>query len=61
MDAILSNIMDLNGIWIELAKLPPESLHRQAMERWNSQPCWKLRERTAASQAALKKPRNGCR
>ncbi len=33
--AILSNITDLNGIRIELAELPPESLHRQAMERWN--------------------------
>ena len=32
--AILSNITDLNGIRIELAELPPESLHRQAMERW---------------------------
>lgn len=32
--AILSNIMDLNGTRIELAELPPESLHRQAMERW---------------------------
>ncbi len=34
-EAILSNIMDLNGIRIELAELPPQSLHRQAMERWN--------------------------
>ncbi len=32
--AILSNITDLNGVRIELAELPPESLHRQAMERW---------------------------
>ena len=32
--AILSNITDPNGIRIELAELPPESLHRQAMERW---------------------------
>jgi catechol 2,3-dioxygenase-like lactoylglutathione lyase family enzyme len=32
--AILSNITDLNGARIELAELPPESLHRQAMERW---------------------------
>jgi len=32
--AILSNITDLNGIRIELAELPPESLHRQAMNRW---------------------------
>ena len=33
--AILSNISDLNGIRIELAELPSESLHRQAMERWS--------------------------
>lgn len=32
--AILSNITDLNGVRIELAELPAESLHRQAMERW---------------------------
>jgi catechol 2,3-dioxygenase-like lactoylglutathione lyase family enzyme len=32
--AILSNITDPNGIRIELAELPPESQHRQAMERW---------------------------
>ena len=32
--AILSNVTDLNGLRIELAQLPPESLHRQAMERW---------------------------
>jgi catechol 2,3-dioxygenase-like lactoylglutathione lyase family enzyme len=32
--AILSNVTDLNGIRIELSELPPESLHRQAMERW---------------------------
>lgn len=32
--AVLSNITDPNGIRIELAELPPESLHRQAMERW---------------------------
>ena len=32
--AILANITDPNGIRIELADLPPESLHRQAMERW---------------------------
>jgi catechol 2,3-dioxygenase-like lactoylglutathione lyase family enzyme len=32
--AILSNITDPNGIRIELAELPPDSLHRQAMERW---------------------------
>lgn len=34
-NAILSNIMAPNGIRIELAELPPDSLHRQAMERWN--------------------------
>ena len=33
--AVLANISDLNGIRIELAELPSESLHRQAMERWN--------------------------
>ena len=33
--AILSNITDPNGIRMELAELPPESLHRQAMERWH--------------------------
>lgn len=32
--AILSNITDPNGVRIELAELPAESLHRQAMERW---------------------------
>jgi catechol 2,3-dioxygenase-like lactoylglutathione lyase family enzyme len=32
--AILSNITDLNGVRIELAELPPESAHRQAMDRW---------------------------
>lgn len=32
--AILSNIAAPNGIRIELAELPPESLHRQAMNRW---------------------------
>ena len=32
--AILSNIMDPFGNRIELAELPPESSHRQAMERW---------------------------
>ena len=32
--AILSNIVDPNGIRTELAELPPASLHRQAMERW---------------------------
>jgi catechol 2,3-dioxygenase-like lactoylglutathione lyase family enzyme len=32
--AILSNITDPNGVRIELAELPPDSLHRQAMERW---------------------------
>jgi len=32
--AILSNITAPNGIRIELAELPPDSLHRQAMNRW---------------------------
>ncbi len=32
--AILSNITELNGLRIELAELPPESQHRQAMDRW---------------------------
>ena len=32
--AVLSNILDPNGVRMELAELPPESLHRQAMERW---------------------------
>jgi len=32
--AILSNITDPNGVRIELSELPPESAHRQAMERW---------------------------
>ena len=32
--AILSDVTDLNGVRIELAELAPESLHRQAMERW---------------------------
>ena len=32
--AILANITDPSGVRIELAELPPESQHRQAMERW---------------------------
>ena len=32
--AILSNVRDPNGIRMELAELPAESFHRQAMERW---------------------------
>lgn len=32
--AILNNVSDPNGIRMELAELPPELLHRQAMERW---------------------------
>jgi catechol 2,3-dioxygenase-like lactoylglutathione lyase family enzyme len=32
--AILNNITDPNGIRIELAELPSDSLHRQAMDRW---------------------------
>lgn len=33
--AILSNIIDPNGIRMELSELPSESLHRQAMDRWD--------------------------
>jgi len=33
--AILSNITDPNGNRMELSELPPESLHRQAMNRWH--------------------------
>jgi catechol 2,3-dioxygenase-like lactoylglutathione lyase family enzyme len=33
--AILSNITDPNGIRIELAELPANSLHKQAMDRWH--------------------------
>ena len=33
-NAILSNILDPNGVRMELGELPPESLHRQAMNRW---------------------------
>ena len=33
--ALLSNITAPNGIRIELAELPPDSLHRQAMNRWH--------------------------
>lgn len=33
-NAVLANITDLNGLRIELAELPPASLHRQAMDRW---------------------------
>ena len=32
--AILSNVIDPNGVRMELLELPPESSHRQAMERW---------------------------
>jgi len=32
--AILSNITAPDGIRIELAELPADSMHRQAMERW---------------------------
>ena len=32
--AIISNVMDPYGNRMELLELPPESLHRQAMERW---------------------------
>ena len=33
--ALLANITAPNAIRIELAELPPESLHRQAMNRWH--------------------------
>ena len=33
--AILSNVLDLNGNRIELAELPPQSLHQQATDRWH--------------------------
>ena len=32
--AILSNVIDPNGVRMELLELPPESLHRQAMNSW---------------------------
>jgi hypothetical protein len=32
--AILSNISDPYGNRMEISELPPESLHRQAMNRW---------------------------
>jgi catechol 2,3-dioxygenase-like lactoylglutathione lyase family enzyme len=32
--AILSNVTDPNGVRMELLELPPDSLHRQAMDRW---------------------------
>jgi len=32
--AVLNNITDINGLRIELAELGPESMHRQAMNRW---------------------------
>lgn len=32
--AILANVMDLHGVRIELAQLPPESEHRRSMDRW---------------------------
>jgi catechol 2,3-dioxygenase-like lactoylglutathione lyase family enzyme len=32
--AILSNVIDPEGIRMELAELPSTSLHRQAMDRW---------------------------
>ena len=33
-NAILSNVLDPNGVRMELSELPAESLHRQAMNRW---------------------------
>jgi catechol 2,3-dioxygenase-like lactoylglutathione lyase family enzyme len=32
--AILSNVIDPNGVRMELLELPKESLHRQAMDSW---------------------------
>ncbi len=32
--AVLNNIIDPNGVRMELLELPPDSLHRQAMDRW---------------------------
>jgi hypothetical protein len=32
--AVLNNIVDPNGVRMELLELPPDSLHRQAMDRW---------------------------
>jgi methylmalonyl-CoA/ethylmalonyl-CoA epimerase len=32
--AVLSNILDPNGVRMELAELPSASMHRQAMDRW---------------------------
>ena len=32
--AVLSNVFDPNGVRMELLELPPDSLHRQAMDRW---------------------------
>jgi catechol 2,3-dioxygenase-like lactoylglutathione lyase family enzyme len=32
--AILSNVIDPNGVRMELLELPRESLHMQAMEKW---------------------------
>src|SRR4051812_29650494 len=32
--AILSNIIDPNGVRMEVLELPPDSLHAQATERW---------------------------
>jgi len=33
--AILNNVLDVNANRIELAELPPDSLHHQAMDRWH--------------------------
>ena len=32
--AIISNVTDRNGVRMELLELPPDSLHRKAMDRW---------------------------
>ena len=33
-NAVLANVTDLNGIRVELNELPPQSLQRQAIDRW---------------------------
>jgi catechol 2,3-dioxygenase-like lactoylglutathione lyase family enzyme len=32
--SVLNNVTDPNGVRMELLELPPDSLHRQAMDRW---------------------------
>ena len=33
-NAVLGNVTDLNGMRIELVEVTPDSLHRQAIDRW---------------------------